>query len=296
MDQNQESSGWILKSGMWACGIFAAVCLVFGGFEWIVGRLALGNSQNLNDLGNYGSFLQGAVASPWALAGVFLLVMAFLGSQQQLALQREQLAAQEKQLNDQLTTMKKQSFEDSFFQLLNLHRELQSQFETDTVVPDGGGIRTVRKTVHGKECFRVFRDDMNTQYRTNKASARLMLTEFPNEAPALPSETEQALIAYTQVYHAQQQQLAHYFRNLYHIIKFVKTSDMSDKRRYTSLVRAQLSAYELPVLFYNCLTPYGERFRPLVEEFGLLEHLDPQLLLNPSHARDETLYAKSTYQ
>jgi hypothetical protein len=130
----------------------------------------------------------------------------------------------------------------------------------------------------------------------NKASARLMLTEFPNEAPALPSETEQALIAYTQVYHAQQQQLAHYFRNLYHIIKFVKTSDMSDKRRYTSLVRAQLSAYELPVLFYNCLTPYGERFRPLVEEFGLLEHLDPQLLLNPSHARDETLYAKSTYQ
>jgi hypothetical protein len=91
-----------------------------------------------------------------------------------------------------------------------------------------------------------------------------------------------------------QSELAHYFRNLYHIVKFVNEAevlkrndaaiDYKERRRYTSLVRAQLSAYELALLFYDGLSKYGEGFKPLIEKFGLLEHLDAEhLLLDPSH-------------
>jgi hypothetical protein len=66
----------------------------------------------------------------------------------------------------------------------------------------------------------------------------------------------------------------------------VKASDVEDavfKQRYARLARAQLSKYELLFLLYNCLTEYGKGFKPLVEEFGLLEHLDRKSLLHPSH-------------
>jgi hypothetical protein len=68
MNQNQGKSGLILKAAMWTCGISAAVCLVFGGVEWEAGRSAVKDFTNLTQLGNFGSFLQGTVASLWALA------------------------------------------------------------------------------------------------------------------------------------------------------------------------------------------------------------------------------------
>jgi len=104
---------------------------------------------------------------------------------------------------------------------------------------------------------------------------------------------QQTVSFFEEFYSSREYLLGHYFRNLYHIIKFVKFSNIEPKRRYTSLVRAQLSKFELLFLFYNCFIRYGEGFKPYVEEFGLLEHLDKKLLLHPSHAE---FYASSAYE
>ena len=77
----------------------------------------------------------------------------------------------------------------------------------------------------------------------------------------------------------------HYFRHLYHIIKFVKNTQLldSDQERYeyTSIVRAQLSRYELVWLYYNGLSDYGkEKFKPLIEEYALLKNLRHELLVH----------------
>src|SRR5207249_4987111 len=102
---------------------------------------------------------------------------------------------------------------------------------------------------------------------------------------------------YDVFYEKHQEDLAHYFRTLYHIIKLVKFSEVivkaEDKRRYTSLARAQLSAFELALLFYNGISKQGEGFRPWIEEFGLLEHLDERYLLHPLH---EGLYSEKAYK
>jgi hypothetical protein len=58
-------------------------------------------------------------------------------------------------------------------------------------------------------------------------------------------------------------------------------------------MRAQLSKFELFFLFYNCLGSHGTGFKPLVEEFGLLEHLDTKALLSQSHQK---LYAASAFK
>ena len=295
MNQNQRKSGWSLKAEMWFCGIAAAVCFLYGISEWYKGLHALNDPDQLKKLGDFGSFLQGAVASPWALAGVFLFVLAYLGQQQELRLQRAQLAAQEQQLKEQLETMKKQSFEDSFFQLLNLQSEIQAQLETSRIEPANNHFGVNQIPVHGKDCFQVFRDTLKTHY-TGRKPAPLIAEQAATEPDPLPTERTLAIESYKQLYANHQQQLAHYFRNLYHIFKFVAESDMPVKRRYTSLVRAQLSAYELAVLFYNCVSPYGKGFEKYVEQFGLMEHLDPELLLNPAHRDDKDFYAESAYE
>ncbi len=102
---------------------------------------------------------------------------------------------------------------------------------------------------------------------------------------------------YDVFYETHQEDLAHYFRTLYHLIKLVKFSEAiveyKDKRRYTSLARAQLSAFELTLLFYDGASKHGKGFKPWIEEFGLLEHINKDHLLLPSHAG---LYSEAAYK
>jgi putative phage abortive infection protein len=60
-----------------------------------------------------------------------------------------------------------------------------------------------------------------------------------------------------------------------------------------NLFRAQLSSYELALLFYNCLSTLGEsKFKPMVEEFAFLENLDKSILLSQD---DATFFAASAF-
>jgi hypothetical protein len=50
-------------------------------------------------------------------------------------------------------------------------------------------------------------------------------------------------------------------------------------------------------LFYNCLSDYGsEKLKPLVEEYGLLEKIDPSTLIIPEHRQlfDESAFHGSS--
>lgn len=69
----------------------------------------------------------------------------------------------------------------------------------------------------------------------------------------------------------------HYFRNLYQILRLVKKfeRELEDPAIYIAIVRAQLSTYELQLLFYNCLDEMVDSgsFRDLMKRYKLLEHL-----------------------
>lgn len=76
----------------------------------------------------------------------------------------------------------------------------------------------------------------------------------------------------------------HYFRHLYRIFKFVAESPLldneEDRYEYASMVRAQLSRYELIWLYYNALSSYGrDKFKPLIERFAILKNLREEMLV-----------------
>lgn len=79
-------------------------------------------------------------------------------------------------------------------------------------------------------------------------------------------------------------QLGHYFRTLYNIIKIIDRSNIEDKKKYSNILRAQLSDYELVLLFYNCLTPQGEKLKAYVIKYELIKHISLDLLASPQDA------------
>jgi hypothetical protein len=56
------------------------------------------------------------------------------------------------------------------------------------------------------------------------------------------------------------------------------------KYKYTSILRAQLSDYELLWLFYNGISRNGKlKFKPLIEEYSLLKTIPINHLAHPDH-------------
>lgn len=104
--------------------------------------------------------------------------------------------------------------------------------------------------------------------------------------------------AYRHIYiiDEQRQYFGHYFRNLFHIFKFIETSAFADKEKqeYAELVRAQLSYLELHFLFLNCLIEEGKEFRNYVSKFSLLKEL-PVFSFAPS-ARIEKIQINPTIE
>ena len=103
-----------------------------------------------------------------------------------------------------------------------------------------------------------------------------------------------------------QSDFGHYFRNLYRIIKLVDTASFfseeskiseaelfETKYKYTSIVRAQISNYELLWIFYNCLSENGiGKFKPLVEKYSFFKNIPINELVKKEH---KELYATKAY-
>ncbi len=161
--------------------------------------------------------------------------------------------------------LKQQRFEDTFFRLLENHQRMVESMDIRSK-EDPTQIRAV-----GRDCFkRMYRflKSKNTEQNGNNI------------------EIDFVKKSYNTVQEYYKSDLHHYFRFLYHILKFIRSSDLEEdeKYKYSSILRAALSPYELVFIFYNCLHEYGiDQFKPLVEQFSFLKNLDDGLLLDITH-------------
>jgi hypothetical protein len=90
---------------------------------------------------------------------------------------------------------------------------------------------------------------------------------------------------------------SHYFRNLYHILKYIDTSDLiseKEKKSYSTFLRSQLSDVELVCIFYNSISKIElqgrenmelgyPKMRKLLEQFDILQNMNPLSVIHPAH-------------
>lgn len=270
----------------WAWGfVWTGVVLsVFSVIYYVCKNQESGFGLNL-----LGDFLGGSVASVWALAGLFLIYVAFLGQKQQLLNQqleimysqlevkytRLELAGQKEEMKLQNQTLLNQKFENTFFELLTLFNSIVNSLD----------LRKTNKTIiaTGRDCFETF-------YRYLRGETEVVI----GNGKSLKSTTiDQAIQAYDRVYRKNKSDLSHYFRTIYHIFKFIDVSNIKDKKRYASIARAQLSSHEQVLLFYNCLHGNGvQKFKPLIERYCIFKNIDRELIFNSEHLKE---YSNSAF-
>lgn len=100
-------------------------------------------------------------------------------------------------------------------------------------------------------------------------------SHFGNQADT-GSQLEALVDGYlTQIYDRQPSAFGPYLRLLYQTFKHVAESTLTEEQqvRYANIARGQISEGAVLLLAANGLAPNGYDFVPLIEKFGLLEHM-----------------------
>ncbi|MFS8183872.1 putative phage abortive infection protein [Pseudovibrio denitrificans] len=193
----------------------------------------------------------------------------------ELQLSRKELALTRQEMTDQ-------RFESMLMRMLEVHTSIVSDMD----VRAGGNV-----VVSRKDCFEhlLMQSFLHRQHNIFKKSGpsgsvpdsfntyqRSPQTDRISLAP-----DEVTMNAYEETYKENRNDLGHYFRSLYNILRFISESGREDKFDYARIVRAQLSDYELAINCLNCLSEHGvEKMKPLVEEFSILDNLPKDLYLS----------------
>ena len=264
--KNQES-----EKGIWIIGAIS-VLVIIGLWYFTYCKL---QGLTPDERGTFGDMFGSvnALYSGLAFAGIIFTILL---QRKELKYQRDELRETRQEFITQNKTLKSQKFENTFFNLISLHNQIVNDIDYNKRVSRTGKAGDSHNIiVKGRD---VFRDRFNN---LNKSFIDDPITDFNK--------------IFLEFYEERKTDFGHYFRNLYRIIKIIHETEFYSREtlqldkieeskyelcnyieryRYTSIVRAQLSDYELLILFYNCLSENGaKKFKPLVEEYALLKNL-----------------------
>lgn len=177
-----------------------------------------------------------------------------------------------------------QRFETTFFNMLNLQQQITNDLIYRENLSEDDSETQKQQIIQGRELFRYFWDTLTLRSMSGESVQED--TYGYEDSPFLYCDGLKNLITNFGIAEYRNQKMPsyfdHYFRHLYTIIKFVHSTDFlspKEKYKYTSIVRATLSRYELIWLYYNCLYGVGiEKFKPLVETYSLLKNMREDLL------------------
>lgn len=233
------------------------------------------------------------------------------------------LLLQRRDLSETRSAMGSERFDNTFFQLLNLHIEITMRltakgrqgieaFETfaertKTCDPDFYVFAALQKISRDKVRIiidsKIVTSDLYPEFTsadiTNlKESLEKGVGAFENYLDNnVEMHKEKIVAAYTKCCVEHIDYFSHYFRNLYHILKFIDDSKLileAEKAMYSKYVRSQLSDIELVCLFYNSITPIKlpgrehmelgyPKMQAYLKKFDILQNMNPRSLIHPIH-------------
>lgn len=245
-----------------------------------------------------GTLLAGAAS----ILGVYLLYLTY--------------QSQKKELQATQEALRLQKIDTAFFNMLSLLLEIINAMSDNakdrqgspTIVTGRAYLKFAINNLHSK----YFKDYSKINRRPNLVTGKfneysLPLDYYEKLAAEEPiddvinykiSESFELLLSevsdcYEEFYKRHQQNLGHYFRYVYNIIKYVvdpaNRLSESDQQKYLGILQAQLSNDEMGLIFYNVLSKHGKttkgeyRFLKWLDKFKLLENMDVQSLKDEWH-------------
>ena len=237
------------------------------------------------------------------------------------------LLLQQREIKRQSYSLQRQQFESGLFHLLSMYSSIIEQLDISgqkgrksfemflrlmqihtPQVDAFEALKPLNRTeIAGIEATGIISDELKVKHQKRtiesieevlkRTDGRSLIAQYREE-----NFTEHLNIirtAYIEAHVQSKDALSHYFRTLYHILRYVDDSaliDDAEKIRYAKLVGAQLSGLELATIFYNSLIPKTEIAGAIVEfgypsmltllkKYDLMRHLNASVLFHPIHLR-----------
>ena len=266
--------------------MFYALCVVL--FLFVVDVWLVNNHEGV--AGIFGDFF-GGVLNP------ILTFLTFLGLIATIVVQRHDLRLSRIEYEKTAEALTTQSVENTFFNTLELHHKIADNIKFDLSVLDNSAY--LEKLSGVKKFLKIASASYDSKFseeilRDEPTPAIAAVTVFEGRAAfdeilkylaKGAASPKQVLERYGLIQSEHNHIVGHYFRNLYQVLKLIdkyeeSTVSESSKKKYASILRAQLSTKELALLFVNCLDGVCDkgRFKNLLIKYKMFEHLPIKLL------------------
>lgn len=225
--------------------------------------------------GVFGDFLGGVLNPILTFFTLFGLIATIVIQRQELRLARHEY----EKTADALST---QAIETTFFNILDLHHKIVDNLKVD--LEELSYRSEAEKALKGISAS-IINSQLGVSLSSKKSTVegRAVFEEILAFLSIEAKTPEEALQRYINIQKNHNHVLGHYFRNLYQALKIIDGYEVNklsreEKRKYSSILRAQLSTKELALLFVNCLEGVSDsgQFKNLLVEFQMLEHLPVQ--------------------
>lgn len=201
-----------------------------------------GISNTQADFGIFGDYIGGILGTLLSILSVVFIYLTY----------KKQVQFSENQSKQTIH----QQFEFSFFSLLSNHHSILMALKKENITD----YEYIKMTSNE---LKIRLSDFEYDIQFIKESNRVRVKERISNS-------------YEEIFNLFGQELGHYFRNMYHMMKYIQEAQISkkEKKKYFDLIQAQMSNDELYLLFYNAISNYGnEKLYPLIIEYSFLENL-----------------------
>ena len=259
---------------------FFVVIITIGAFHFN-DSFDLSTHLATDKLGHFGDFIGGFL-------GTILTIIATIYVYKTFHSQKKELRSQKKELKLQRQLVAQQQFESTFFNMLNVHRELKNNFKYSR--PNfGRGLEPTEK--FGLDVIKMIRErywriytDVNNTYNgepnmySKSHEIEQNLIKFKKDD--LKLELSKIIISYKVLFHQYQNFLSHYCRNVFHILKFIRENEKNETlgndkmkyKNYANIFQSQLNVDEQFILFYNFIHFNKETENEIFWTINLVNH------------------------
>ena len=226
------------KIVIWVGIIISLICSIIMIYLFLIHKrpyIGVNYMLDTEAVGQYGDFMGGVIGT---FLSVVLLFFTF-------SLQREDS-------DNNVQVYNNQQLNDEFFHLMDLYKEIVSQFRYID-------LGDVGEYYEGKEALKKYTELLNEQ--------------FPLNLP-LHLRRKKAISAFQVFYSNNNERFSIYFRTLYRMCQIIDNSKCSDLKKveYIKILRAQFTNAELYFLRYNAMNDFGQKFREYINKYNLLKH------------------------
>lgn len=198
--------------------------------------------SGLAALGPVGDFIGGSTIAFFNMASIFLLLATLIA-------QRKELKETRKEYEITNHTMKKQQFENTFFNMIQLQNQIVNSLSLNNVYS-------------GRAALKYIADQITET-----------IEELKGKGKSKEDIYETVMSTYQSFFEEHEDLMGHYMRHLYRIVKFIVESKLTnaERRNYFGILRAQWSKSEFLLIYLNLFSEDGPKFKQYVKIYDVMD-------------------------